>query len=289
MAKETGISEVAEKVTKGDFFGYTYGEITDFVLGIGAKIGIAIVVLIVGFWLAKFLSKAMKRVLIKRETDPSLVSFLTSLVSMLLKTLTVVTAITQLGVEMTSFVAILGAAGLAIGMAFSGTLSNFAGGVMLLLFKPFKVGDFVNVQGETGIVSEILIFNTILKTTDNKVIILANGAVANGTITNFTKSDKRRVDWVFGIAYGDDLKVAKELLQKFADEDEMILNDPDPVFIGLSELADSSVNITMRAWTSTENYWKVFFSMNERVYNEFGDAGLSIPFPQMDVHLQKEG
>ncbi|PHR31231.1 MAG: mechanosensitive ion channel protein MscS [Fluviicola sp.] len=264
------------------------GEFSSFLLSIGSKIGTAILVVLIGFWLAKFLAKAMTKVLVKRGTDPSLITFLSSLVSILLKTLTIVTAITQLGVEMTSFVAILGAAGLAIGLAFSGTLSNFAGGVMLLLFKPFKIGDFVSVQGEDGFVDEILIFNTILKTRDNKIIILANGAVANGTIVNYTKAKKRRVDWTFGIAYGDDLKVAKELITKFAAEDKLIISDPEPLFVGLGELGDSSVNITVRAWTMTDDYFDVFFKMNERVYNEFGAAGLSIPFPQMDVHLAKD-
>jgi len=271
------------------WLGLNSGELADFLLSLGAKIVIAVVVFIIGFWLAKFLGKTVRKVLGKRDTDPGLITFLSSLVSMIIKVLTVVTAITQLGVEMTSFVAILGAAGLAIGMAFSGTLSNLAGGVMLLFFKPFKVGDLVNVQGEEGIVDEILIFNTILKTLDNKTIILANGAVANGTITNYTKAEKRRVDFTFGIAYGDDLKKAKDLLKKFADEDERILTDPAPVFIGLAELADSSVNIVVRAWTKTEDYWAVFFAMNERVYNEFEKEGLSIPFPQVDVHLPKEG
>ena len=270
------------------WFGMEAGEFSSFLLSIGAKIGTAILVVLIGFWLAKFLAKAMTKVLVKRGTDPSLITFLSSLVSILLKTLTIVTAITQLGVEMTSFVAILGAAGLAIGLAFSGTLSNFAGGVMLLLFKPFKIGDFVSVQGEDGFVDEILIFNTILKTRDNKIIILANGAVANGTIVNYTKAKKRRVDWTFGIAYGDDLKVAKELITKFAAEDKLIISDPEPLFVGLGELGDSSVNITVRAWTMTDDYFDVFFKMNERVYNEFGAAGLSIPFPQMDVHLAKD-
>ncbi|MFT6245874.1 MAG: small conductance mechanosensitive channel, partial [Crocinitomicaceae bacterium] len=245
-------------------------------------------ILIIGFWIAKVLSKAVVKVIKKRDADESLVSFMRSLTSIGLKVLVLITAMSQLGVEMTSFVAILGAAGLAIGLAFSGTLSNFAGGVMILLFKPFKVGDYVNMQGEEGTVKEILIFNTILATLDNKIIILANGAVANGTVTNFTKAEKRRVDWVFGIAYGDDLKVAKLLLDKFISEDERILKE-GANFIGVGELGDSSVNITVRAWVKTENYWNVFFAMNERVYNEFGDAGLSIPFPQMDVHMQKEG
>lgn len=270
-----------------EMLGMKSGEMTGVLVSIGVKIAIALAVLIIGFWLAKMMSKAVRKVLTKRETDASLVGFLASLTGALIKTLVVITAITQLGVEMTSFVAILGAAGLAIGMAFSGTLSNFAGGVMILLFKPFKVGDFVNMQGEEGIVHDILIFNTILHTLDNKVIILANGAVANGTITNFTKADKRRVDWVFGIGYGDKLRIAKELLQKFIEEDDRILNEPES-FVGLGELGDSSVNITVRAWVKTEDYWDVYFKMNERVYNEFDSAGLTIPYPQMDLHIQKE-
>lgn len=269
-------------------FGITTQDISGTLVRIGTKLAIAVVVIIVGFWLAKMAAKGIRKVLTARDTDKSLITFMSSLVTIGIKALTLITAMTQLGVEMTSFVAILGAAGLAIGLAFSGTLSNFAGGVMILIFKPFKIDDYVQMQGEEGVVSEILIFNTILKTRDNKVIIMANGAVANGTITNFTKAEKRRVDWTFGIAYGDDLKVAKELLAKFASEDENIISDPDPVFIGLGELGDSSVNIVVRAWTKTEDYWDVFFKMNERVYNEFGAAGLSIPFPQMDVHIAKD-
>ncbi len=267
------------------WLGIEGGSIFKAVAGFGIKIGIAIAVLLIGFWLANVITNAIVRLLNKRQTEPSLTSFLSSLIKVSIKVLVVVTAVMQLGIEMTSFVAILGATGLAIGMAFSGTLSNFAGGVMILFFKPFKVGDFVDVQGEQGFVDEVLIFNTILKTTDNKIIILANGAVANGTIINYTKADNRRVDWSFGIAYGDDLKVAKELLQKFIEEDKRILNDPEP-FIGLGKLDTSSVNITVRAWVKTDDYWDVFFAMNERVYNEFGAAGLTIPFPQMDVHVK---
>ncbi len=267
------------------WLGIEGGTILKGMMEFGIKIAIAIAVLVFGFWLAKIVSAGMVRVLNKRETEPSLISFLSSLVKASIKILVVITAVMQLGIEMTSFVALLGAAGLAIGMAFSGTLSNFAGGVMILFFRPFKVGDFVDVQGEQGFVDEVLIFNTILKTTDNKVIILANGAVANGTIVNYTKAEKRRVDWSFGIAYGDDLKVAKELLQQFIEADKRILTDPEP-FIGLGKLDNSSVNITVRVWVKTDDYWDVFFAMNERVYNEFGAAGLTIPFPQMDVHVK---
>lgn len=270
-------------------FGITTQDISGTLVRIGTKLAIAVIVIIIGFWLAKMAAKGIRKVLTARDTDKSLITFMSSLVTIGIKALTLITAMTQLGVEMTSFVAILGAAGLAIGLAFSGTLSNFAGGVMILIFKPFKIDDFIVTQGEEGFVKEILIFNTILRTRDNKIIILANGAVANGTVVNHTKSDKRRVDWTFGIAYGDDLKVAKELISKFAQEDDMILKDPEnQFFIGLDSLGDSSVNIAVKAWTNTENYWDVFFKMNERVYNEFGAAGLSIPFPQMDVHMAKD-
>lgn len=270
------------------WLGLGTGELADFLWNFGAKIAIAAVVIIVGFWLAKVATKATKKILKKRDTDESLISFLTSLVGMIIKTLAVITAVTQLGVEMTSFAVILGAAGLAIGMAFSGTLSNFAGGVMILLFKPYKIGDLVSMQGETGAVSEILIFNTILKTPDNQTIIVANGAAANGNITNFTKdSPIRTVNWTFGIAYGDDLKVAKELIQKFYNEDSRILDDQEKVVV-LGELGDSSVNLACRVWVKNDDYFDVLFDINERVYTEFGAAGLSIPFPQMDVHIQKD-
>ena len=270
------------------WLGMGKGELWQVIVSNVLNIAIAFAVLFIGFWLAKKVKKTVTKILHKKKTDESLTSFISSLAGMGLKIMIVIVAIGQLGIEMTSFIAILGAAGLAIGMAFSGTLSNFLGGVMILLFKPFKIGDYVNMQGEEGTVKEILIFNTILTTLDNKIIILANGAVANGTITNFTKAENRRVDMVFGIAYGDDLKIAKELLLKFIAEDTRILKDPAP-FVGLGELGDSSVNITTRAWVNHADYWDVYFDMHERVYNEFTAAGLSIPFPQMDVHLSKEG
>jgi small conductance mechanosensitive channel len=268
-----------------EWLGIESGSITKVLLEIGMKLAIALVILIVGFWLTKQLTKGVVKVLKRRETDESLTTFLSSLTSIGLKILIIISAITQLGVEMTSFVALLGAAGLAIGMAFSGTLSNFAGGVIILLLKPFKVGDYIQTQGEEGVVREVQIFNTVLNTLDNKVIILANGAVANDTIVNYTKAKKRRVDWTYGIAYGDDLKAAKELMLKFIREDKRILQDADN-FVALGELGDSSVNLVVKAWVNVEDYWPVFFDMNERVYTEFESAGLSIPFPQMDVHLQ---
>jgi small conductance mechanosensitive channel len=267
-----------------EIFGIKYTDVNQFLVKMGTNLLICILILVVGFWLAKMLSKTLRKILRKSHTDEGLVTFSTSFVAMVLKILVVVTAITQIGVEMTSFVALLGAAGLAIGMAFSGTLSNFAGGVMILVLKPFKVGDLVMTQGEQGIVKEIQIFNTYLHTTDNKVIILPNGPVANGNIINFTKADKRRVEWIFSIAYGDEFAIAKSLIQKFIDEDPRILKDPES-FISVSLLADSSVNLIVRVWVLTDDFHPVFFAMNERVYNEFGAAGLHFPFPQMDIHM----
>lgn len=250
--------------------------------GINLLLGIA--VLVIGFFIAKRLTKLLTKLLTKRAFDQSLQKFLISLVSVSLRILVLMTALSQLGVEMTSFVALLGAAGLAIGMAFSGTLGNFAGGIMILIFRPYKVGDFIQAQGEEGSVSEIQIFNTILLTLDNKTIIIPNGTLANGNITNYTMQENRRVDITVGIAYGDDYYRAKTILERFIAEDEKILKEPVP-FIGLGALADSSVNITLRVWSKTEDYWDVYFKMQERIYTEFEKEGLNIPFPQMDVHV----
>lgn len=270
-----------------EYFGYTQNELLDIGIDIGISLLIAVVVLIVGFRLAKFFSRMTVRILEKRESDQGLVTFMKSLVSGLIKVLTVITVFSQLGIEMTSFIAILGAAGLAIGMAFSGTLSNLAGGVMLLVFKPFKVGDFIESQGEMGTISEIQIFHTIMLTTDNKTIIMPNGPVANNNITNFTKQDKRRIDFSFGFAYGEDFKLAKDTILDIIKSHDKVLLDPEPL-VRLGELADSSVNITIRVWSMKEDYWDIHYYVNEEVYQRFNDIeGLSIPFPQVDVHIEK--
>lgn len=253
----------------------------------GTNILIAVAILVIGLMVTKRISKMMAKLLKKKDFDESLRTFLTSMVAISLKIMVVITALGMLGLEMTSFIALLGAAGLAIGMAFSGTLGNFAGGIMILIFRPYKVGDYISAQGEEGIVKEVQIFNTILLTLDNKTIIVPNGAMANGNMTNFTFQETRRVDFTVGIAYGDDYDKAKAVLEQFIAEDDKILKDPAS-FIGLGELADSSVNITVRTWTKTEHYWDVHFKMNERIYKEFDGHGLSIPFPQMDVHVHKD-
>jgi small conductance mechanosensitive channel len=270
-----------------ELFGVSYTDVNQFLVRMGTNLIVCIIILFAGFWLAKMLSKGIKKVLRKSNTDQGLVTFLTSFLSMVMKILVVITAISQIGIEMTSFVALLGAAGLAIGMAFSGTLSNFAGGVMILVLKPFKVGDLIMAQGEKGIVREIQIFNTYLYTVDNKVIILPNGAVANGNIINYTQAEIRRVDWVISISYGDDVNVAKKALMKFASEDDRIEKDPEP-YIGVALLNTSSVDLTLRVWTHVDNYNEVFFDMNEKVYREFKQLGLNFPFPQMDVHVKNQ-
>lgn len=267
------------------FLGIEDTDINHFFVKIGTNILLCVAILVIGFWFVKMVTKGVKKILRKSKTDESLVTFLSSLLTMVLKVLVVISAITQLGVEMTSFVTILGAAGLAVGLAFSGTLSNFAGGVMILIFKPFKVGDTVITQGEQGVVKEIQIFNTYLHTSDNKVVILPNGPVANGNITNFTKAEKRRVEWIFGISYGDDIKVARDLLTKFVKEDKRILKDPEP-FIGVESLTNNSVDISVKVWANTEHYWDVYYHINERVYREFELAGLH--FPHSNVQISTE-
>ena len=269
------------------FFGYSLKEIIDACVNTGTKIAIAAIIIIIGFWVVKRLIKKTRKVLAKRDMDEGLKTFLISLINVGLKALIVITAIGQLGIEMTSFIAILGAAGLAIGMAFSGTLSNFAGGVMVLVFKPYKVGDYVQIQGEEGVVKEIQIFNTILQTLGNKIIILPNGPVANGNITNFTSMDTRRVDFSFGFGYGEDFQLAKKTVLDVVLKDNRILADPAP-FFGLGSMGDSSVNMTVRVWCKTEHYWDVHFDTNEKVYEALeATEGLSIPYPQMDVHVNQ--
>lgn len=252
----------------------------------GPKLAAAIAVLILGGWVVKAIVRGVDKGMERRETDPSLRPFLIGIVRMLLKTMLIISVLGMLGIEMTSFIAILGAAGFAIGMALSGTLQNFAGGVMILLFKPFKVGDVIDAQGYIGSVSEIQIFNTILKTPDNKTIIIPNGGLSTSSMTNYSTEERRRVDWTIGVGYGDDLDKARQVIRKLCDDDSRILKDPE-VFIAVSELADNSVNFAVRAWVDAENYWGAFFDMNENVYKTFGKEGLNIPYPQMDVHIHK--
>ena len=257
-----------------------------YVIPLGLKIVAAIIVLFLGRWIIRLIKRALTKVMAQRNTEPSLCSFLMSLVSVLLTFFLILAIVGILGINTSSLVALLASAGLAIGMALSGTLQNFAGGVMIMLFKPFKVGDFIAAQGYEGFVNEIQIFNTHVLTTDNKEVILPNGILSTGVMTNFSKQGTRRVDWTFSFAYGDDFDKAKALLRRLCDEDPRIQKSPEP-FIELVKLNSSSVDFTVRAWVEASDYWGVYFSMNEKVYKAFSQEGLNIPFPQMDVHVKQ--
>lgn len=259
----------------------------DYAIEFGVQILSAIIVLLIGLWLIKKINKAIKTLMVKRDIDASLRPFLSSLLSTIFKALLVISVMSMIGIEMTSFIALLGAAGLAVGMALSGTLQNFAGGVMILIFKPFKVGDFLEAQGHSGVVKEIQIFNTILTTPDNKTIFIPNGGLSTSSMTNYSTQTTRRVDFVFGIGYGDDLNKAKSIILEIVNNDKRVLKDPAP-FARLSELADSSVNITTRIWVDPVNYWDVYFDTMESVFEAFNKQGINIPFPQMDVHVHNK-
>jgi small conductance mechanosensitive channel len=257
-----------------------------FIVEYGIKLIGAVAALLIGLWIIKILVGFMRRTMIKRNIDASLVPFLSSIIGITLKAALLISVAGMVGIEMTSFVAILGAAGLAVGLALQGTLQNFAGGVMILLFKPFKIGDVLSAQGFTGSVKEIQIFNTIMATPDNKVIIIPNGGLANSAMTNFSTMDTRRVDFSFGIGYDDDFEKAKDLIRSLIDADARILKDPEP-FVRVGELADSSVNITTRVWVNAADYWAVHFDLIENVKKTFDKEKVSFPYPQMDVHTNQ--
>ena len=258
----------------------------DYTIMYSPKIFMALVILIIGLiiisWIGKLLLKGME----KHGTDEILRPFLISLITWTLKAMLFISVIQMVGIATTSFIAVLGAAGLAIGLALQGTLANFAGGTLILIFKPYKVGDLIESQGHLGVVKEIQVFTTILLNPQNKTIILPNGAVSNGDITNYTKEGKLRVDLTIGISYESNIKKAKEVLTEVLMSDEKVLKDPEP-FVGVSELADSSVNLAVRPWSTPDDYWDVYFGITEKCKNALDANGIAIPFPQMDVHMDK--
>src|SRR5690554_1437812 len=253
----------------------------------GLKIIGAIVIWVIGSWIIKKLVRGARTVMTKRGFDESLQKFLLNLISWLLKILLILAILSQLGVETTSFAAILAAAGLAIGMALQGSLGNFAGGVLIMIFKPFKIGDFIEAQGETGTVKEIEIFTTKLTTPDNKEIIIPNGSLSNGNITNFSTEDTRRVDFTFGVGYNSDIKKTKEVILSVIMSNPSILQEPAPS-VNLSGLGDSSINFLTRVWVKKEDYWAVNFDTIERTKEALDAAGIDIPYPHQ-VQIQKEG
>jgi len=258
----------------------------DSIILFAVNIGIAVVILVVGIWLAGRLKAMVRKFMEKRSIDAMLASFLSSIAHIIIVAFVIIAALGQLGVQTTSLIAIIGAAGLAIGLALQDSLSNFASGVMIIALRPFKVGDFVEAGGVSGIVEGIQIFSTQMRTGDNKTIIIPNSTITGATITNYSTKDTRRVDLVFGIGYEDDLKKAKSLLLEIVANDERVLKDPAPV-IAVAELADSSVNFVVRPWVNSTDYWDVYWDLTETVKLRFDKEGISIPFPQQDVHMHQ--
>ncbi len=266
-------------------------QIQEFIINSGIPLAIAfakaIVILLIGLQVIKFLSRTFNKVLKKRNVDESLKPFLKSLFYNLLLVLLILSVLSTVGIEMTSFIAILGAAGLAIGLSLQGTLQNFAGGVIILTVKPFKVNDYIEAQGYSGTVNAINIFNTVLITPDNKRIVIPNGKLSNESITNHYAEATRRVDMVFGIGYEDDIKKAKEVLDRLLKSDDRVLKEP-AYSIRVGSLGDSSVNFNVRPWVKPDDYWGLYWDLQEKVKLEFDKEGISIPFPQRDIHVYNE-
>ncbi len=248
------------------------------------KVVVALLIYALGMFLIKRIKKATNRIFEKRNVEISLRKFLTSIINVLLIILLIVTIIGILGINTTSFAALLASGGVAIGLAVSGTMQNFAGGIMILAFKPFKIGDYIEAQGYAGVVSDISITTTVLKTTDNKAIILPNGSLSNGTINNYSACSKRRVDWKISISYGDDFEKAQILLLELLNSDKRVLSDPAPVQVVLGEMADSAVVIYARAWVNSGDYWDVYFDYNKKFYEIMPENGFTFPFPQIQIH-----
>ena len=251
---------------------------------LGERLLGAVIIFVVGKFLVNWLNKLFARILEKRKVDPSIRTFLKSMVNILLLIMLILAVIGKLGIELTGFAALLASAGVAVGMALSGNLQNFAGGLIILLFRPYKVGDYIDAStGASGTVKEIQIFHTILITVDNKFIYVPNGSMSSGVITNYSRSDIRRIEWNFGVDYGEDYARVEKVVREIIANDKRILTDPAP-FIELGELAASSVNIKIRVWVKSADYWDVFFSMNQTVYTTFNKEGINFPFPQLTVH-----
>jgi small conductance mechanosensitive channel len=250
----------------------------------GLKILAAIAIFVIGKWVAGFLRNFSAKLMTKSKVDATLVRFLGHVIYVALLVFVILAALGQLGIQTTSFIAIIGAAGLAVGLALQGSLSNFAAGVLMIIFRPFKVGDVIEGAGVLGTVEEIQIFTTQLKTPDNRMVIIPNGKLTDDNIINYTAKPARRVDLVFGVSYSDDIDKVKAVIADVLKQDDRILADP-PVTIGLLEMADSSINFAVRPWVKPADYWNVYFNINESMKKRFDAEGISIPFPQRDVHV----
>lgn len=263
-------------------------ELLSDIIQFGLKVLAALLIYCVGAWIIKKIKKILSNIFAKRHTEKAIASFTMSLVSITLTILLIILTVGTLGVNTTSLAALLAAGGMAIGMALSGTVQNFAGGIMLLVFKPFKAGDFIEAQGFSGTVSEVNIVSTKLRTTDNRTIVLPNGALSGGTINNISQNPTRRVEWKIGVEYGSNTEKAREVLLGLLNDDKRVLTGPDAPELPsmkLSGLMDSSIELQLRCWVKTEDYWDVLYDTNEKIYISLPQNGISFPFPQLDVHV----
>lgn len=276
---------VVEKVVSGDAgeVSAVLSQLMNWAVEAGKSILMAVVIYIVGRFIIKLVKKLLNAMMERRQMDPTIRAFLGSFVNILLTILLLITVVSALGVNTTSFAALLASAGVAVGMALSGNLQNLAGGILLLLFKPYKIGDYISAQGVEGVVKEIQIFHTIITTVDNKEIYVPNGALSSGSVTNFSSNKQRRVDLTFSVEYGQNIQNVRNVILSVIKKDERILVDPAP-FVALAELSDSSVDFTVRLWVKSENYWDVFFQTKEAIYEEFNNQKIGFPFPQVTVH-----
>lgn len=277
----------AETVAVQGNFDIVLQKIIDMALSAGKHLLIAGVLFVVGRFIVRMLNRVVSKMLQRRHVDAGVQTFLRSLVNIVLNILLVITVIGALGVNTTSFAALLASAGVAIGMALSGNLQNLAGGLIVLLFKPYRVDDFIEVQGVQGKVREIQIFHTILVTVDNKVVYIPNGSTSSAVIVNYSREATRRVEWTIGIDYGEDVERARTAITEVLEADSRVLKEPAP-FVAVSTLADSSVNIVVRVWVATENYWDVYHDTYRRIYDTFNGKGINFPFPQQTVHIVRE-
>ena len=287
---QVAADKLIEEVIKGEVsvsqLSNVLEQIMDAAVNAGGHILKGVIVFIIGRFIIKMLEKLVKKMLDKRDIDISVKTFIKSMVSILLTILLIVMVVSALGLETTSFAALLASAGVAIGMALSGNLQNFAGGLVILLFKPYRVGEWIECQGVAGTVKEIQIFHTILSTADNKLIFIPNGALSSGVVTNYTNQDIRRVEWIVGVEYGEDYDKVHDVMQEIIAADERILADP-AAFIALHKLDSSSVNVITRVWVKSSDYWPVYFDVNKKIYQTFNEKGIGFPFPQLTVHQAK--
>lgn len=287
VADAVGMTTVFEK-----FAGMTPEQVlhavTALSVSIVGKLIKVLLIWIVGRWIIRHVVKFLKKLMEKRNVNPSVNSFVSSLIDVVAMAVIIIMIISVLGIDTSSFIALFASAGVAVGMALSGTLQNFAGGVLILLFRPFKVGDFIEAQGVSGVVKEIQIFNTLVYTGDNKVILLPNGPVSTGIINNYSKEPKRRLDLSFSIAYGDDYEKAKEVLMRLIKEDGRVLDNPAAPFVAMSALGASSIEIVVRVWCKQEDYWGIKFDLNQKVYDTFPKEGLNFPYQTLTLHVEND-